>query len=72
MIERIRLLTLLAGCPDGVTQYSLMVNHGFPPGVVYDCVQCGLIDVWTETVTRGDRLVTVFHFYVTEAGRAEL
>ena len=71
MIEqRKRLLNMLAGCPDGATQHTLMVVHGFPPGLIYEYVQRGLIRARTQTVMRDNRPTTIFRFHLTEVADA--
>jgi hypothetical protein len=71
MPERIRLLTTLAGCPEGATQHALTVVHGFAPGLIYQCVLRKLIGVQTQTASAsgGSQRMTVFRFHITKAGR---
>jgi hypothetical protein len=71
MPERIRLLTMLAGCPEGATQHALTAVHGFAPGLIYQCAQQQLIGVQTQTASAsgGSQPTTVFRFHITKAGR---
>ena len=71
MIEqRKRLLNMLAGCPDGVTQHTLVMVHGFRPGLIYECVERGLIRARTQTVMRDNCPTTIIRFHITEVADA--
>jgi hypothetical protein len=74
MSDAHRLLDMLAGCPDGITQYTLMTVHGFAPSLLYRCIDLNLITVREQVVgsRRGLRSMTVFRFYISEDGRASL
>jgi hypothetical protein len=71
MPERIRLLTTLAGCSEGVTQHALTAVHGFAAGLIYQCMLRKLIGVQTQTAAApgGSQKMTVFRFHITKAGR---
>jgi hypothetical protein len=71
MPERIRLLTTLAGCPEGATQHALATVHGFAPGLIYQCVDRKLVGVQTQiaAASSGAQQMTVFRFHITKAGR---
>lgn len=72
MDECMRLLALLEGCPQGAPEKLLMIAHGFPPSVLYQCVDQGLVHVEQQTVSRrrGDVDYGVFRFYISERGRS--
>lgn len=70
--ERQRLLTMLAGCPDGCTYYVLTVIQHLPPPLLYRSVDDNLISVRYQTVAargNGGAPMTIFRFYITEKGR---
>ncbi len=66
-----KLLQLLAGCPDGVTQHALTIMHEFAPGLLYRCVEQGLVTARQQTVDArgGNKPLTVWRMYITDDGR---
>jgi hypothetical protein len=75
MADANRLLRLLDGCPDGITERALVVMHQFAPSLLYRCIDLGLVNVRVEQVgaRKGNgSLLTIYRLYLSEEGRKQL
>jgi hypothetical protein len=66
-----RLLELLAGVPEGITEAVLMA-YGFAATTVTSLIDAGLATPGTERILAGGRTVNVTRLRITPAGRMAL
>jgi hypothetical protein len=66
-----RLLELLAGVPEGVTEAVLMA-YGFAAKTVIRLIDAGLATSSTERILSGERTVNVTRLRITPAGHMAL
>ena len=67
--EHRRLLTMLAGCPTGATDYALTTVHNFSGGVLYDLVHENLARVMRQHIRAGGLDTSVHRFWISESGK---
>ena len=67
--EHTRALTMLAGCPDGATDYALTSLHKFTPRVLFDLIESKLASAGWHTVGTSSRRFSVMRMHITNAGR---
>jgi len=60
MDDATRLLHVLAEFP-GLSQHALTMKHNFAPGLIYRCIEQGLVTVRVQTIDAH----SVFRFYLT-------
>jgi hypothetical protein len=64
-----RVLELLAGSPDGVTEEMLVYGHGFSRQLLAGLVRNGLVTVRRRVIMAGDTPVEVGKVMIKAAGR---
>jgi hypothetical protein len=69
---RRRALELLAGCPDGVTQTTLVVAHGFELRLIRELTTLGFVAVTVERVMTAAQEMRVTRLRITHKGRQML
>ena len=65
--QEIDLLTLLSGCPDGVTAYNLLTNHRVTAGAIFNVVERGLAHQRVNPVSGHSFSIT--RLFITQTGR---
>jgi hypothetical protein len=66
-----RVLTILAGCPDGATEHNLTTRLKVPPHVIAELASSRLVTVADASVRANGRgsLIQINRVRITDAGR---
>ena len=61
-------LKMMAGCPQGVTEYVIVLAHGFDRDMLAGLVRVKLATLQRQTVRAGGQVMEVSRISITDAG----
>ena len=68
-VEKLRALRIIAGCPDGVTDYALWVINNVHPSILFDLMKDQLIEARQEHIKMKDGKLTRTRCRISTKGR---